>query len=138
MVLGIGEASLELLLDRANFTQGETITGRIRLKINEPSEARELRVEFYGETGSGKHRRRVHYQKQQLSGSRTYRTGEEIPFSIQLPSNIYPASFPQGFWGSVQHLFTAEPRFYVHASLDLPGKMDAFRITQVFIPKPPR
>lgn len=126
MVLGLFEGDLDLVLNGSSFSPGQKITGTIRLKLNQPKKARELRVEFYGEirrrTGRHSHIERVFEVRQQLSGERAYNNGEAFTFEITVP-NCVSIQTP-GILGALASIFTQHPTFYVHASLDAPNEFD--------------
>ena len=135
MVMGIGEGSLEITLDKYTFSVGDTINGKIILKLNKPKQANSLRVEFYGEilkkSGKSTHMQRVHHVKAEISGKRQYQPGETIAFSLKVPSDInYPKA--KGF---IEGLLS-KPRpqgWYVHASLDVPLQFDINKRVKVAI-----
>ena len=92
MVLGIGDGSIEITLDRQFFSPGENVTGKVRLHLKGPKKAKKLHVEFYGnivnEIYSGstmtKETVRVFPSAQQLSGEKTFQDGEEYAFSLPI------------------------------------------------------
>ncbi|MBW2986728.1 sporulation protein [Candidatus Woesearchaeota archaeon] len=135
MVLGIGEGSVEIILDKYSFAIGDTINGKVNLKLNQAKKANSLRVEFYGEilkrSGKSNHIQRVHHVKAEISGERHYQPGESLSFSLKVPSDInYPK--PQGFIATL----LAKPRpqgWYVHASLNSPMQFDINKRVKVMI-----
>jgi len=136
MVLGIGEGSLEITLDKYSFAISDTINGKINLKLNQAKKANSLRVEFYGEiikrtSKGGRTTQRVHHVKAEISGERHYQPGESLSFSLKVPSDInYPK--PQGFIATL----LAKPRpqaWYVHASLNSPMQFDINKRVKVMV-----
>ena len=123
MVLGIGEGKINLTLNGTTFSPGQTITGHLQLSMNEPHQARGLRVAFYGLQKQGKHTARVFETVQQLGPERAYQSGEQFDFSLTIPENALPPKI-DGFFGFLTELFYAQPRWFVEASLDLPNKFD--------------
>ena len=139
MVLGIGEGSLEIVLDKYTFSPGETITGKVNLKLNQPKQARALRIDFYGEIVQHSRRssstRRVHTFSVQASGERAYNNGESIPFTLIIPSvsgSALPAGVPD-IISNIMAAFTPKPAWYIHASLDAPLSMDINKRVQIVL-----
>ena len=150
MVFGIGEGKLELALNGTAFSPGQAITGRATLSLNQPEQARELRVEFYGEIqmnrsptsgfqhSSRKYTKRIFEAKQQLSGERTYSSGESFDISLPIPSissnSPVPTEAPQ-FVRSLFDMFAPKPRWFVEATLDMPNKFDISKKIQIQLTK---
>ena len=145
MVLGIGEGKVELELSKTSFVPGESITGKVKLFLNEPEKAHEVRIEFYGEivkrrtAMSGGHHHssstveKVFLVQKQLDGERAYKDGETFDFSLTIPENALPPK-PNGIVMSFMSFFTAAPRaWYVHATLDMPMKFDMNKKIQIFL-----
>ena len=133
MVLGIGEGKLELFLNGNTFSPGQAINGRVKLTLNEPTLARELRVEFYGLVKRGNHFDRIHEVKQLLSQERTYRSGENFEFSLAIPSDAISSTPFQGIFGNLYQAFAPRPSWFVEASLDMPNKLDINSKVQVIL-----
>lgn len=142
MVLGIGEGSLSLFINGSQFHPGQSITGRVQLQLNEPKEARGLRIAFYGEVkrhrGRHTHIERVYEARQQLSGERSYRSGESFDFSLAIAPNALPPRIDGFFGGVAEFFYSLSPtRFFVDASLDMPNKFDINRKVQVQLVRAP-
>jgi hypothetical protein len=131
IVLGLFEGNVEIFLNGTTFQAGKAITGRCRLTLKEPMEARELRAEFYGE--QGKHHTRVFEVRRPLSGSRTYRSGEEFEFSLLVPAQAFPKNTYTGLIGGLVDFASKylHPIWYVSVSLDMPNKVDIYKIVPV-------
>lgn len=133
MVLGIGEGSIDLKLNGLNFSPGQKITGTAILSLQQPKQARALRLEFYGEikrrSGKHTHTERVYQITQILSGEKLYRSGESFPFEITVPE-VATISAP-GILGTIVGMFAPRPIFYVHASLDAQNEFDINKRVQV-------
>ncbi|CAK8696973.1 unnamed protein product [Clavelina lepadiformis] len=126
--------------DKSVFVAGEIITGNIILQLNESMKARALRIKFHGKAhvhwseqrGSGKNRRRVHYNANEdyfhnvvsvhgkesggmSENAESIPAGQNIfPFQFQLPAEL-PSSF-EGRHGYI--------RYYAKATIDKPWKFD--------------
>lgn len=138
MVFGLGKKEIEVALDKYGYTPGETITGKVELKLKNPTEARQLRIELIGERATTKMGRggvsrgkgHIYSFKMPLDGERTY-SGGEYNFQIKIPANILQTvSIPGGAVGevvkAVEFLSGAYTRisWFVRAVLDRPGKKD--------------
>jgi len=149
MVFGIGEGKLELISNGNAFSPGQAITGQVKLILNQPTQARELRVLFYGEIkmnrssssfrrSSQTHIKRIFEVKQQLSGERIYNNGETFDFSLvisQISSNSpVPEDAPQLVKGLFD-MFAPKPRWFVEATLDMPNKFDISKKIQIQVTK---
>ncbi|VVB98521.1 Uncharacterised protein [uncultured archaeon] len=144
MVFGMGEGKIDLVLDKASYSSGETIDGKLSLTLNNSRKARALRVQFYGErtthhthhSGGRSHStsstERIMVQELALDAEKEYPSGtKEYAFSFKLPVLEKPAqSADQGIVGAITNVFAsmADPyanvRWYVDASLDLPMAID--------------
>jgi len=128
MVLGLFEGELELQMGSLNVSAGQKISGTVRLRLPQPIQARGLRVSFYGEImkGSGKHRRieKIFETAANLSGERVYNSSEGASFELQLPSSLQLPKY-EGPLAGLVNFVTPKPRGWdVHATLDLPNKLD--------------
>jgi hypothetical protein len=48
-LFGFGKGKIEITLDKFNYAPGETIKGKVILKLNKPVKAKRLKLCFYGE-----------------------------------------------------------------------------------------
>lgn len=152
-MFGLGKGKIELFLDKVNYTPGETINGRLVLKLNKPLESRELRVSFYGlkkETQNkynSQQKRNVtstHYItvyefRVSLGAQSEYYQGEYL-FSIKIPEDLIPQN--QGTALKVLNVVSKGLNFlsgrservswYVKATLDVPG-LDLNKTIQITI-----
>lgn len=91
MVFGLGK-QIEVSLDKLTYSSGETITGKVVLKLKRPTDAKQLRVELIGvgERGRGRHRMggMVYWSKIPLDGEKTY-AGGEYRFQIPIPADLF-------------------------------------------------
>lgn len=124
MVFGLSDGEIEITLGPTTFTPHETINGKIKLHLPAPVDAREFRVEFYGEVERGSKVERVFRAVQKLGGERTYKDGEVFNFSLPIPEHATPPE-AQGTFGAIRDIFIQKPRnWFVHASIDIPMAPD--------------
>jgi sporulation-control protein spo0M len=140
-VVGIGVGKIDILLLKQEYAPGETIHGRLVMKVKEPIEAKRLvvlveatcertRLESDGRGG----RRQVtstvtvHKVERELDGKRTYRD-DAFDFHLPLPGSDTKVEMPNGFLGDVakfinvvSSLQRSPLRWRVHAFLDIPWK----------------
>ena len=84
MVFGIGEGKIDILLDKMNFTEGEYIKGKVKLELNEPKHAKELKIELTGEQTFETKRLETNTRRMRTYGS-TYRTVRETRTVYSFP-----------------------------------------------------
>lgn len=142
MVFGIGEGKVELELESADVASGGTIKGKLKLELNKPKQAKELRVELIGEqwrTQRGKRRKvQVYKFKKVLSGEQTYESGEHS-FELKAPvKSDLEKKAEEGVAGAIlgaaRLLGATSPiEYYVVGTLDLPMSMDINKKVQIAI-----
>ena len=144
MVLGIGEGSIDIKIDRTNFKIGETVKGEVFLSLSQPKKARELRVLFYGEVKEhhGKHSstKRIFEQLISLGGEQEYpATSKSYPFEIKIPDIPKPVEGGSGIVASVLNFIASfsdpvsRASWYLDASLDVPMSFDISKKTRIYL-----
>ena len=151
MVFGLGEKKIEVILDKFNFSPGETIKGKVILKLKKPVKAKQLKVGLRGEkttenlrTVSGKPTTRqkksyIYNFEMPLDREKDYLEGEysfEIKIPINLTQNIPLSSGAVGdFLKGIQILAGKDTRitWYVIAYLDISMGFDIAEKVQVNI-----
>ena len=140
-----GGEKITLMLEKYNYTPGETIKGTITLKLKKPTKARKFEVSFAGEKierqtgmgvgptakrGSQTRRTFIYHFKMPLGGEGEYQTGE-YPFEIKIPEDVKQAKQKlEGKVGTAVSALkavsgvTSRIDWYVYANLDVPMKMD--------------
>jgi hypothetical protein len=135
-VFGIGVGSIEILLVKPEVRAGETLHGRVQLKLSRKMEAKRLVcglecVEERAQTGRDGVRRvervTLHRFEQQLDGKRTYlNEGYDLHLPVPAAQTI---EMPSGVLGEVARFVTvvqsmrrSAPRWRVFALLDIPWK----------------
>ncbi|HLC36816.1 MAG TPA: hypothetical protein VJK05_04395 [archaeon] len=144
-MFGLAPGKIEIQLNKTNFKSGETIKGKLKLDLNKPVDARELRIVFRGEQErteyfQGRRQTRtqvIHEFKLSLGGQQTYSSGE-YEFEIQVPSIPAPKA-PEGILGTVMNAasFLGGPsmrvKWFLDSSLDIPGGIDVSKKVQVSV-----
>lgn len=154
MVFGIGEGKIELRLPKLQFKPGETISGTVFLKVNQPKKARRLFLEFFGEqnqphkTFDPKYGYRTTMQTVRiysfaldLDAEKEYIGEKEYPFQLTIPSNLFsPNVNPQtGMLGNIMSaaqflgVLPSPPKWFLRAALDLPLGFDIANKMQINI-----
>ena len=126
MVLGIGEGKITLTLEKTILSPNEPIRGKAILQLSQPKKARALRLDIYTIEKQGKHhRQRVLFTKQ-LSGEKTYGSGESCEFEALAPSFPSSIQFPSQFgaMAGIISAFIPRPRYFVKVSLDTQMEFD--------------
>ncbi|MBU0591768.1 hypothetical protein KKF81_06830 [Candidatus Micrarchaeota archaeon] len=96
-MFGLGTGKIDIQIQKYNYSPGESIQGKVILKVDKNTNAKGVFVEVYGEkkvtSGYGKDRRtrtmRIFEFKQPLDGEKEYAKGEySYDFSIKIPSDV--------------------------------------------------
>ena len=145
MVFGLGEGKIEVTLEKLIFAPGETITGRVLLKLNNPKKARKLRVVFLGEKTMTQMTRKgmrttkatVYSFTAELDGEKEYSGEASYDFKISVPSDLN-SRLPNDAIGTVFRAVeflggSSSVRWYIDASLDVPGGFDVTKRVQISI-----
>ncbi len=140
MVMGIGEGKIDLVLDSTAVQSGGKITGKLKLELNSPTKARELRVEVLGKQwqshtefrGGRSHHTRsqviVYTDKKVLGSAETFSTNE-YPFEFVAPAVEKPQA-SEGIMGAISGfakavgMGPAPIEYYVKGTLDLEMAFD--------------
>ncbi|NYZ78825.1 hypothetical protein H0N99_01625 [Candidatus Micrarchaeota archaeon] len=153
MVFGIGEGSIDIVLDNLNFSPGDMLMGTVKLQLNSPTKARNLRVRFWGERSVKTSKQHYDSKRHQfvktpissneivyeftvtLDGEKEYASGE-YPFQIKMPD--YPEKKPEvpGLEVAAEIAQTlgvlpSPVRWYLQATLDLPKAFDINKKVQI-------
>jgi len=141
MVFGIGEGKIDLELNTHDVTAGGKISGKLKLELNSPKKAKELRVELIGEqkrTQNGKTKKVVVYRfKQVLGGDMEYSSGD-YGFELQAPQISEVEKGIEGAaglaLGAAKLLGAIHPVEYsVVGTLDLSMSMDINKKVQIAV-----
>jgi len=138
-IISMMKGEIEINLNSFNFSQGDSINGKIILKLRKPVEAKSLKVGLIAESSSNNrvnigNSTPTNSQKsalfsfsQPLDGEKTYTSGQtEYNFSINVPRNAIPSSTGNAVADTM--IKTAQiignlssPKWYVTAELDVHG-----------------
>lgn len=144
--LGIGLGKVDVSLERVVFKPGDTIRGRMKFSLKEPTPARRIAVGLYGRQravsiGMNNGVRTVGHRvddvfkfEQQLGGEDLYTTGDH-PFEIVIPSYVLSGARgvtpPEGALGDVVRAISfLSPNkqfpveWEIRAFVDLPFKIN--------------
>jgi len=149
-MFGFGKKQIEIVLEKLNFSHGDTIKGKVVLDLKNPIHARALKVGIVGErtttststingrpTTSTKNVAVFKFDMP-LDVEKDYFKGE-YNFELKVPGEMSQPSTPQGVAGDVvkaiQILAARESdvRWYVTANLDIPMKLDVDARVQINI-----
>ena len=162
-MFGFGKGKIEVVLDKMTYKPGETIKGKVILKLNKPVKAKRLKLLFYGEKTSrapatrgfgtggvsvsvgpsaGRYETRtvrIYSFETDLDGEKEY-TGGEYEFEVAIPSDIMTKADldKMGFLGNLAKFAEAMgtkvvPRWYVEAVLDVPFGIDVSKKVQISV-----
>jgi len=128
-------------LDKPAFALGEQITGSVLINKNITNPAKSVKLLFYGldmrpfRLGGGK-RIRICKQETVISGARTFRKGESIPFSINMPESVneYLGADKNSADKFVSETLGGVPfLWYLEAKFDMPGEIAISNIADLQI-----
>jgi len=149
-MFGFGQKKIDVILEKFNFSPGDTIKGKVILKLGKPTNAKQLKVGLRGERisrnmartsqGTTPHAEKnyIFNFEMPLDQEKEYNEGE-YQFEIKVPMNLSNATMPGGAIGDllkgVEILANAESRvnWYVIAYLDVPMGIDISKKVQVNI-----
>jgi sporulation-control protein spo0M len=150
-MFGFGKKQIDVILEKYNFSPGETVKGKVSLTLDKPVHAKQLKVALIGERISTKMETRpdgrtypreektyVHNFQMPLDGEKDYQQGE-YAFEIKIPANVLQNIPLEGKIGgilkTIQALSTAGARisWYIQANLDISMGFDVFKKIQINI-----
>ena len=160
-MFGFGKGKIEVILEKVNFKPGDTIKGKIKVKMKKPTKARQLKVVFAGtkttssssvgignsnfrigmKTGNRQERKTttefIHKFEVSLDGEKEY-TESEYNLEILVPADIMQrGSAPKGNMGTalkaVQFLSGSSNRieWFIQATLDIDKGLDVNKKVQI-------
>jgi hypothetical protein len=143
VVLGIGDGEIAIVLDRKEYAPGDKVSGNLIFRLDSPVKARGVKLSLFGERKelhrhyTGKYASshpvfvRVFHEKQFLASKKSFRNGDELPFSFKLPGG---ALFEVKKRGVLAEIFAGlEPKteWFISATLDIPMAFDISSKTKV-------
>ena len=157
-----GKGKINIVIPKAHFVPGDTISGSVALTLKKPVKAREVNISLIGEQKTTQRkgmigsqnmstttqRMRIYDFKHQLDSEKEYSQGQEYRFEIKIPADILSAK-PQmpelgGKLGQGLKIAQAaaamtgaiplqQTKWYLLAKLDIPGGMDIKKKADVTI-----
>ena len=150
-MFGFGKKQIDVILEKFNFSPGETLKGKITLNLDKPVHAKQLKVALIGERISTIMERRPngstnpHQEKtyvfnfqMPLDGEKDYLQGE-YTFEIKIPTNVLQNIPLEGKIGGILKTIQAlsmtgaKISWFVQANLDIPMKIDISKKVQINI-----
>jgi len=148
-MFGFGKKEIEITLEKFNFSIGETVRGKIFLKLKKPTRAKALKVGLIGErltkntriqgtnVSSQQKKEYVFNFEMPLDGEKEYSQGE-YNFEIKIPTNL-SQTLPGGLAGDVLKTIQtlagnqSNVYWYIIAKLDIPMGIDVSNKIQINI-----
>lgn len=135
-IISKSKGQIEIILDKYQYYSGETINGKVKLRIKKPINSKELKIALIGRQKIKSRRMNVnqrnltseyksveifnftmplHKQKEDSMGE------QEIDFQIKIPNNILNSQEPQtlGFFSFSRRKFPI--KWHLSADLEVPG-----------------
>jgi len=149
-MFGFGKEKINLIIDKYNFSPGDTIKGKIILELKKPTHAKAVKACLTGEktitetrmvngrTNINNKNVTVFNFEMPLDGEKDYTNGE-YEFEIKVPTTLAQPSLPQGVAGdmikTIQILAGKESnvKWHVIAKLDVPMGFDVSKKVQINI-----
>lgn len=154
-MFGFEKGKIEVVLEKYNFKPGETIKGKLKLKMKKPTKAKQLRVMFagvksssssgvnvFGSSSSDSRKGKtqyIHKFEMPLDGEKEYTEGE-YDFEIAIPADVLQrGSGPGGTLGTAMQAASfltgtsTRIEWFVQASLDIEKSLDVNKKVQVNI-----
>ena len=149
MIFDFLKPGIDIIIEKYNYSPGETVKGKVVLKLKKPTKAKQLKVGLIAERKiretqviSGKtsirERKETAYRfEMPLDGEKEYLSGE-YNFEIKIPTSLQ-ATLPEGIAGdlirSIQILAGRESNlfWYIIAYLDIPLGIDVSKRVQINI-----
>ncbi len=148
-MFGFGKKEIEITLEKFNFSTGETVRGKIFLKLKKPTMAKALKVGLIGEklikntriqgsnVSSQQKKEYLFNFEMPLDGEKEYSQGE-YNFEIKIPTNL-SQTLPGGLAGdavkTIQTLAGNQSNvyWYIIVKLDIPMGIDVSNKIQINI-----
>ncbi len=147
-MFGFGKGSIEIQLEKYNFSPGETISGNVSLKVKKQEKAKAVTIRLIGEqktsnfstvqkTSTQTRKQYIYDFKQQLDKEKEYSGEYNYNFQIKIPQNILNSinSTLSAVMNSMQILTgqSSQIRWYLIASLEIPWAIDISKKVQINI-----
>jgi len=149
--------SVEIELEKMSFSRGDTVRGKVKLKLDEPKDAEGMRLRIWGEKKAphtdsrGRRTTRtenIYEFKVDLDGPRMYTAGEQVwDFELKIPEATQQDQLGESLAGQVamgvvmaqqmmdgkagMNQMSQPPRWYLEANLDIPKGRDPSKRVQL-------
>lgn len=146
-MLGIGDGEIEIVLDRKEYSPGETIRGKLLFRLESPVRARGVKLALFGERKemhkhyTGKYASshpvfvRVFHEKQVIKPRKSFKDGDEVQFAFKLPSGALFDVKKRGVLADIFASLEPKTEWYISATLDIPLAFDISSKTRVNVKK---
>lgn len=145
-MFGFGQKQIEVVLDNLNFSQGDTIKGKVVLTLKKPTHGKALKVGLSGEKtvtqmssrSTNRYIEPVFNFEMPLDGEKDYSKGE-YNFEIKIPSDLIKPkseSLDGDVVGALKFVAgrsESSVRWYVKAKIDIPMRPDINNRVQINI-----
>ena len=148
-MFGFGKGKIEIQLNKYGFSLGETINGKVSLKLKKPIKARGVNIRLvgirketrYSDSGKTSGSNNIFDFKQPLDGLKEYGVDEKVyDFKIKIPNNVLTQpKFGQStigtLVGAAQILSgtMSSINWYLIANLDIVSGIDISKKVQINI-----
>ncbi|MDP2672869.1 MAG: hypothetical protein Q8O84_03600 [Nanoarchaeota archaeon] len=138
-IIAKSKGRIEIILDKYQYSPGETINGKVKLIIKKPLVSKELKISLIGQQKIKSRKMNINRQNSRnefktievfnfampLHKQKEYTIGgQEINFQIKIPNNILNSQEPKvlGFLGAFDFSARKYPiKWYLSADLEVPG-----------------
>ena len=136
-----GPPKITLMLEKYNFSPGETAKGTVSINLKKPEYARKLKISLVGvrkiRRGNKWQWQKIYDFDMPISGEKDYQK-EQIPFELKIPPDILdPRTGQQAIQDSLEDKLgaagtlissvavgTGKTEWKIKAQLDIPKKLD--------------
>lgn len=143
-ILGLNTATIDLNIDRIEYTEGDIINGRVSLKVQENTKARGVFVTLTAyrmeKRGKSSYKKILHEQQFKLDKEREYRLAETkyYQFTYTLPKTIYAyLKKENGILDKISNFFTHSKnnsiKWEINAKLDQPMALDIHKTIKIIV-----
>ena len=142
MVLGLGAGEVELVLAKTDYKQGDSIEGRVNLRMKQSVKARGMLARFWAQRTEhrGKHSyvKILFEQSVPLDGEKEYSLGttKYYTFAFTIPTSLLKSpSEGGGVFNGIKNFFINSQNnsitWFVEAKLDVPMAFDVSKKIQI-------
>jgi len=135
------KGKIQIVLDNYNFSPGDTISGKLNLKIKKPIQSKALTIRLIGEKiqsnninlnsrqgnypSNSTNYQRIFDFSEPIEGPKEFQPNQELnyDFKIKIPQNLIKSPQLTGVLGAIESLsmINTMVKWYLIADLDIPG-----------------